>query len=134
MHTVAIDTNRNLGVTLGKKLAVHTGLVLTQLVRAQGRVVLAHVSTIRVAMAAELRDLVALNLPAESRRFAHGVGICFRGITTMAIRASQSFLRMYVAGKLFCRDLQWRVQRTVTIETSILRLRADVSCEQERRQ
>lgn len=52
VHAMAIDANRDFSITLGQKFSVNTGLVLAELIRPQGRVVLAHERAIRMAACA----------------------------------------------------------------------------------
>jgi hypothetical protein len=105
MHAMAIDAHRDLAIAFGKKFAVHTGLVLAELIGAQSWVVLAHERHVGMATAAKLWDLTSLDVAAKSSRLAHGIGIGFGGIAAMTIRTGQTFLRVDVAGELLGSDL-----------------------------
>jgi hypothetical protein len=115
MHAMAIRADRDFRVALGEKLAMDAYFVLAELVRAQGRIVLAHERWIRMAPAAKLWNLSPFDLATETCCLAHGVHICFRGITAMATGTGQSILRMDVVGKLFLGHLERWVQRGMTI-------------------
>jgi hypothetical protein len=97
---MAIDAYCHFGVTLRQPLTVDAGFILCQLVGAQRRVVLTHESSIGMALSTEFWNLIPLDLSPESCRFAHSVHVRLRGITTVATRAPQPFLRMNVLGKL----------------------------------
>jgi hypothetical protein len=125
MYAMAINTNRDFRVALCEKLSVNASLVLAQLIGPQGRVVLAHESRIGVAAAAEFRDLTPHNLAAKSGSLAHGIHICSGGITAMAARARQPFLRVDVAGELLLGYLKRGIERAVAIEAGVLRLRGN---------
>ena len=75
VHAMAVDANRNLGISLQQPLAVHAGLILGQLVGTQRRVIYAHERAVGVAMAAEFRNLVALNFATKTGGLAHGVHV-----------------------------------------------------------
>jgi hypothetical protein len=87
MNAMAIDAHGHLAVTSGEEFAVHAGLVLRQLVGAQGRVVLPHESRIGVTTTAKLWDIFAFDLPAKSYGFAHGLHVRFAGIAAVTTRA-----------------------------------------------
>jgi len=123
MHTMAIDANRDFRVAFCEKLSVHAGLVLAQLICPQGRVVLPHEGRIGVAASAESWNLTPLDLSSEAGRFAHGIWVGLRGITAMATRAGQPFLRVDVAGELLLGYLKRGIERPVAVEASVLRLR-----------
>ena len=74
-------------------------------------------------MPAEFRDIFSFDLPAKSRRFAHGIRIRFGGIAAMATRTSKALLVVNVAGELLFGDLEWRIKRGVAIQAGVLRLR-----------
>jgi hypothetical protein len=83
----------NLGVSSREALAVHTGVILGQLVRAQAGIELPNVGWIRMARAAQLRDLLAINLAFPTRLAAHGfVWIVAGGVASVATGASQALL------------------------------------------
>src|SRR6516162_1759038 len=87
MNAMAIDAHGHFGVTSGEEFAVHAGLVLGQLVGAQGRVVLPHESRIGVTTTAKLWDIFAADLAAKSDGFAHGLHVRFGGIAAVATPA-----------------------------------------------
>jgi hypothetical protein len=64
---MAIDAYGNLGVSSREALAVHTGVILVQLVGAQAGVVLPNVGGIRMAASAQLRNLPAIDLALPAR-------------------------------------------------------------------
>jgi hypothetical protein len=121
---MAVNAHGNLGITLGKEISVNTGLVLAQLIGPQRGIVLAHEATIRVAAAAKLGDIFAPDTSAESGSLAHGIHVCFCGITTVATRAGQALLRVDVIRELLFCDLKRRIQCSVAIQAGVLRLRA----------
>ena len=118
MQAMAVGANRHLGVTLGKKFSMHASLVLSELVRSQRRVVFAHECSIRMATAAEFRNLGPRDLSAKSSFLAHGIDVGLCGISAMATRAGQSFLRMDILRELLFGDLQRRIQGSVTVQAS----------------
>jgi hypothetical protein len=123
MHAVAVNAHGNLGITLGEKISVNTRLVLAQLIGAQRRIILAHEGPIRVTPAAQLRDMLAFDLPAESSSLAHGIHVCFCGITAMTARTGQALLEVNVAGELLLGHLERGVESRVALQTGVLRLR-----------
>lgn len=124
VDAMAVDANRDFGVTFGGEFSVNTGLVLNQLIGAQGRVVLTHEGAVGVATSAQGGYLTALNLSTESRRLAHGVHVGHGGIAAMATGAGKAFLRMNILSELFFRYAERRVERGVAIEASVRRLGA----------
>src|SRR5208337_4694891 len=117
---MAIDAHRNLGVTNREALAVHTGVVLVQLVRAQAGVELANVRGIRMATSAQLRDLFAINLPLPSCLAAHGlVGIVAARIAAVTTGASQTLLCVDVLAELLLAHTQGLRQGGVTIQARV---------------
>ena len=120
MNAMAIDAHGHPGVAPGEKFAVHTGLILGQLVGAQGRVVLPHESRIGVTATAKLGDIFAFDLSAKSDG-------------AVATRARQAFLRVDVARKLLFADLEGRVEGSMTSKAGVLRLRmGSAAAEKER--
>src|SRR6516162_632563 len=109
MHTVAVDAHRDLVITLRQAPAMHTGLVLGQLVRAQRWVVLTHKGGIGMATAAYFGNLLALDLTAEPSRLAHGIQVGPGGIAAVATGACQSLLGVNVTGESFLRYLERRI-------------------------
>ena len=128
MHAMAINANRDFRVALGKKLSVHAGFVLAQLIRPQGWVVLAHESRIGMAAPAKFRDLTPQDLAAEARRFAHGVHVGLGGIAAVTARARQTLLGVNVARELLFGDLKRRIEPTMAVKTSVLRLSRNNAC------
>jgi hypothetical protein len=102
---MAVDANRNLGISLYQPLAVHAGLILRQLVGAQRRVVFAHERAVGVATAAEFRNLAALNLATKTGGLTHGIHVCLGGVAAMTTGAGQPFLSMNVLRELGLRYL-----------------------------
>lgn len=123
MYAMAINANRDFRVTLCEKLSVHAGLVLAQLIGPQGGVVLAHEGRVGVATPAESWNLTPLDLPSEASRLAHGIEVGFCGITAVATRAGQPFLRVDVTGELLVGHLERGIEHSMAVETSVLRLR-----------
>ena len=105
VHAMAVDAYRNFGISLQQPLAVHAGPILSQLVGTQRWVVFAHETAVGVAMAAELRNLVALNLATKTRGFTHGIHVCLGGVAAMTTGAGQPFLSMDVLRELGLRYL-----------------------------
>ena len=66
VDAMAIDADRNLGVSRRQPFAVHAGVVLVQLVGAQAGVVLPDIGRIRVAASAQLRHLLAIDLALQA--------------------------------------------------------------------
>lgn len=133
MNAMAIGAHGHLGIALGEKLAVHAGLVLRQLVGAQGWVVLAHKRRIGVTAPAKLRHVLAPDLPAEFRGLAHGLHVRLGGITAVAARAREALLRVDVPRKLLFADLKGRVEGSMTIKAGVLRLRTSSAAAQKQR-
>jgi hypothetical protein len=98
---MTIRAHCNLRVSSHKALAVHTGAVLAQLVRAQAGVELPNICRIRMATSAQLRDLLAINLAFPPSLSAHGfIWIVAGGVTSVAASASQTLLCVYVLAEL----------------------------------
>src|ERR1035437_8356420 len=124
VDAVAIDADGDLGITGGEALAVHAGVVLVELVGAQAGVVGAQVARVGVATAAQLRNLLAINLALPSRLAAHGlVGIEAGGVTSVATDAGVALLRVNVLAEFFRGDLQGAVLGGVTVQAGVHGLR-----------
>ena len=134
MYSVAINADRHFRIAFGQQFSVHAGLVLAQLIGPQPGIVLLHQSRVRMAASAKRRNLAALDLSAESRRFAHGLHVGLRRIAAVATRASQSLLRVYVLSELRLGHLQWRVEHAVAVQAGVGSLRAASRCERAQRQ
>jgi hypothetical protein len=134
MNPMAVNTDGNLCVSLGEEPAMDAGLVLAQLVRAQGWIVLAHKRGVGVATPAEFRHVFAVDLSTETCGFAHGVHVRFGGIAAMTTRASEALLRVNVACKLLFGDLKGRIHAAVADEAGVLRPSADGTAQRQRYQ
>jgi len=98
---MAIRAHRDLGIATREALAVHTGVVLVQLVRAQAGVELPNVGWVGMAASAQPRNLPAINLAFPSRLAAHGfVGIVAGGVAAVTTGAGQAFLGVDVLAEL----------------------------------
>ena len=71
MNPMTVGANSNLAISDGQQLAMAAGRILRQLIGSQGRIELAHVAGVGVTLAAELRNVFFLDMPAEPGRFAH---------------------------------------------------------------
>jgi hypothetical protein len=90
---VTIRAHRNLRVSGREAFAMHAGVVLVQLVGAQAGIELPNVRWIRMARAAQLRDLLASNLAFPACFPAHGfVWIVAGWVASVATGASQALL------------------------------------------
>jgi hypothetical protein len=90
---MTIGADCNLCVSSREALAVHTGVVLVQLVGAQAGVKLPNIGRIRMATSAQPRDLLAIDLAFPTRLPAHGfVGIVAGWVASVATGASQALL------------------------------------------
>jgi hypothetical protein len=94
----------NFRVSSREALAVHTGAVLAQLVRAQAGVELPHICRIRMATSAQLRDLLAINLALPPSLAVHGfVWIVAGWVASVATDATQTLLCVDVLAELLLR-------------------------------
>ena len=67
-------------------------------------------------MAAELRNLIALNLAMKTGSLTHGVHVCFGGVATVTTGAGQPFLSMNILRELGLSYLQRRIQSGMAIQ------------------
>ena len=134
MHSVAIDADGYLGIASREQFAVDAGLVLSKLVGAERRVVLAHVSGVGVTLAAQGRDVLARGLATEATGFAHRVHVTFRGVATVATGAGETFLRVDILGKMLLRNLLRGVERGMTFDTTVGLFGSHDICGQQSRQ
>src|SRR5271157_4277318 len=103
-------------VSSREALAMHTGAVLAQLVRAQAGVELPNIGRIRMATSAQLRDLLAIDFAFPARLSAHGfVWIVAGWVAAVATGASQTLLCVYVLAELLLAHSQGIRQGGVTI-------------------
>src|SRR5690349_21643681 len=110
---MAVRAYGNLRVPFGESLPVNTRGILRELVGAQRGVELTHVSSIAVAAAAELWNLLAIDVTAECRLFAHRI-ISAGGIAAVTTGAGQTLLSMNVGGEFLFGDAQWCIHRRMT--------------------
>src|SRR5450756_947637 len=130
---MTIRANGNLRVSSGEALAVHTGAVLTQLVRAQAGVELPNIGGIGMATSAQLGDLLALDLAFPARLSAHGfVWIVAGWVAPVATSASQTLLCVYVLAELLLGHSQGIRQGGVTIQAGVRGLPITLSATQAR--
>ena len=92
MHAMAIGAHRDFGLALREQLPVHAGLVLAQLIGAEGRIVLPHEGSVGMAAPAQSWNLAPLDLSTEAGLLAHGLYVGPRRIAAMATRTSEPFL------------------------------------------
>src|SRR5438093_648967 len=98
---MTIRADCDLRISSRKALAVHTGVVLVQLVGAQAGVKLPNVRWIRMAGTAQLRDLLAIDLAFPAGFPAHGVVWIVAGwVASVATGAGQTLLCVYVLAEL----------------------------------
>jgi hypothetical protein len=117
---MTIRAHCNLRVSSCEALAVHTGAVLGQLVRAQAGVELPNIGRIRMASSAQLRDLLAINLAFPPRLSAHGfVWIVAGWVAAVAAGASQTLLCVYILAELLLAHPQGIRQGRVTIQAGV---------------
>ena len=120
---MTIRAHCNLRVSSREAFAVHTGVVLVQLVRAQAGIELPNIGGIRMATSAQLRDLLAIDLALPTGLSAHGlVGIVAGGVASVATGASQTLLCVYVLAELLLAHPQGIRQGGVTIQAGVLGL------------
>jgi len=73
-------------------------------------------------MAAEFRNLLALNLAPETGGFTHGIHIRLARVAAMTTGAGQPFLSVDVLRELGLSYLQRRIQGSVAIQACTRRL------------
>jgi hypothetical protein len=123
VDAVTIGAHRYLRVSSREALAVHTGVVLVQLVGAQTRIELPNIGGIRMATSAQLRDLLVIDPAFPTSLSAHGfVWIVAGGVASVATGASQTLLRMYVLAELLLAHSQGIRQGGMTIQAGVLGL------------
>jgi hypothetical protein len=130
---MTIRAHGNLHVSSRKALAVHTGAVLAQLVRAQAGVELPNIGWIRMAASAQRGDLLALDLAFPARLSAHGfIWIVAGWVAPVATGASQTLLCVYVLAEFLLAHSQGIRQGGVTIQAGVRGLPINLSTTQAR--
>ena len=120
VDTVTIGAHCHLRVSRREALAVHTGVVLVQLVGAQTGVELPNIGWIRMATSAQLRDLLVVDLAFPARLSAHGfVWIVAGWVAPVATGASQTLLCVDVLAELLLAHSQGIRQGGVTIQAGV---------------
>ena len=120
MNAVAVDTDGDLAVASGQSLAVNAGVVLVELVGAQAGIVGAHEGRVGVAGAAQLRNLLAIDLAFPAFVAVHRLcGVVAGGVATVATGAGETFLSVNVLAESVRGDLEFALQAGVAIETGV---------------
>ena len=120
MDAMAIRAHRNLRVSSREALAVDTGVILGQLVRAQAGIELPNVGWIRMARTTQLRNLLAVNLAFPARLPTHSfVWIVAGGVASVAAGARQTLLCVDVLAELLLAHSQGIGQGGMTIQAGV---------------
>src|SRR5208337_550109 len=109
-----------LRVSRREALAVNTGAVLAQLVRAQARVELPNIGWIRMATSAQRGDLLVIDLAFPARLSAHGIVWIVAGwVTSVTTGASQTLLRVYVLAEFLLGHAKGIRQGGVAVQAGV---------------
>ena len=117
MDTMAIRAHSYFCVSHCQAPAVHAGVVLAQLVRAQAGVELADVGRVGMATSAQMGDLLSLNLALPPSFLTHGfIRIVAAGVAAVTTGTRQALLCVYVLAELLLGHSQRVGQSGMTIE------------------